>query len=214
MKGRNNMKAYGKLTNKQKEVLDFIKSFCASNKYPPSVREICHGLGTNSPATIHTHIKKLIDKGYIQRGENGNKQLKLLVNNEYENAKKDITSVPLLSGIIKVPDAKVFEKPVEYFALPTYLIPPKKEIFTFRVGDEGMTNFGIFKGDIIIAERCKTFKNCDAVIAITDEHEVVLRTLYKEKGYIRLQPENDFMNPIILEECTILGKPIALYRKF
>ena len=208
------MKAYGKLTNKQKEVLDYIKSFCATNKYPPSVREICHGLGINSPATIHTHIKKLIDKGYIQRGENGNKQLKLLVNNEYENNKREITSVPLFSGIVNSSLDKLFEMPDEYFALPTYLIPQRKEVFTFRVGDEGMTNFGIFKGDIIIAERCKSAKNCDAVIAITDENEVVLRTYYKEKGYIRLQPENDFMNPFILENCVILGKPIGLYRKF
>lgn len=208
------MKAYGKLTNKQKEVLDYIKSFCATNKYPPSVREICHGLGINSPATIHTHIKKLIDKGYIQRGENGNKQLKLLVNNEYENNKREITSVPLFSGIINSSLDKLFEMPDEYFALPTYLIPQRKEVFTFRIGDEGMTNFGIFKGDIIIAERCKSAKNCDAVIAITDENEVVLRTYYKEKGYIRLQPENDFMNPFILENCVILGKPIGLYRKF
>ena len=208
------MKAYGKLTNKQKEVLDYIKSFCATNKYPPSVREICHGLGINSPATIHTHIKKLIDKGYIQRGENGNKQLKLLVNNEYENNKREITSVPLFSGIVNSSLDKLFEMPDEYFALPTYLIPQRKEVFTFRVGDEGMTNFGIFKGDIIIAERCKSAKNCDAVIAITDENEVVLRTYYKEKGYIRLQPENDFMNPFILEDCVILGKPIGLYRKF
>ena len=208
------MKAYGKLTNKQKEVLDYIKSFCATNKYPPSVREICHGLGINSPATIHTHIKKLIDKGYIQRGENGNKQLKLLVNNEYENNKREITSVPLFSGIINSSLDKLFEMPDEYFALPTYLIPQRKEVFTFRIGDEGMTNFGIFKGDIIIAERCKSAKNCDAVIAITDENEVVLRTYYKEKGYIRLQPENDFMNPFILENSVILGKPIGLYRKF
>lgn len=208
------MKAYGKLTNKQKEVLDYIKSFCASNKYPPSVREICHGLGINSPATIHTHIKKLIDKGYIQRGENGNKQLKLLVNNEYENNKREITSVPLFSGIINSSPDKLFEMPDEYFALPTYLIPQRKEVFTFRVGDEGMTNFGIFKDDIIIAERCKSVKNCEAVIAITDENEVVLRTYYKEKEYIRLQPENDFMNPFILKNCVILGKPIGLYRKF
>lgn len=208
------MKAYGKLTNKQKEVLDYIKSFCASNKYPPSVREICHGLGISSPATIHTHIKKLVEKGYIQRGENGNKQLKLLVNNEYENSNSEITSVPLLGKITAGTPIEAIEMPDEYFALPAYLIPQRKEVFTLRVEGDSMVNAGIHSGDIIIVERCKTAKNGDMVVAMSDEHEVTLKTFYKEKGYIRLQPENDFMNPIILKTCTILGKPIGLYRKF
>ena len=137
------MKAYGKLTNKQKEVLDFIKSFCASNKYPPSVREICHGLGTNSPATIHTHIKKLIDKGYIQRGENGNKQLKLLVNNEYENAKKEIKT-SLLNDCIK--DAYLLNLPPSYkgkrlkiyFSHQVSNCPPT---FDIEVNNKGLVHF-------------------------------------------------------------------------
>ena len=104
--------------------------------------------------------------------------------------------------------------PDEYFALPTYLIPQRKEVFTLRVEGDSMINAGIHSGDIIIVERCKTAKNGDMVVAMSDEHEVTLKTFYKEKGYIRLQPENDFMNPIILKDCTILGKPIGLYRKF
>lgn len=208
------MKTYGKLTTKQKEVLEYIKSFCASNKYPPSVREICHGLGVNSPATIHTHIKKLSEKGYIKRGENGNKQLKLLVTNEYENSKNEIKSVPLIGKKRYNVPLDAIEKPDEYFAIPSYLIPQRKEVFTLRINDNDMINSGIYQGDIIIAERCKNAKNNEKVIAITDDNKIVFRTLCKDKGYYSLKAENDFVNPIIVNEPNILGKPIGLYRNF
>ena len=208
------MKAYGKLTNKQKEVLDYIKSFCASNKYPPSVREICHGLGVSSPATIHTHIKKLVEKGYIQRGENGNKQLKLLVNNEYENNNSEITSVPLLGKITAGTPIEAIEMPDEYFDLPVNLVANKKDIFTLRVSGESMINVGIYDNDIIIVERKNDAKNGDIVVAMNDDNEVTVKTFYKEKDHFRLQPENDTMEPIILKNVTILGKVVGLYRKF
>lgn len=208
------MKTYGKLTTKQKEVLEYIKSFCATNKYPPSVREICHGVGVNSPATIHTHIKKLSEKGYISRGENGNKQLKLLVTNEYENGKNEIKSVPLIGKKRYDNPLDALEKPDEYFAIPTYLIPQRKEVFTLRVNNDDMINIGICQKDIIIAERCKSAKNGELVIAITDDNKIVFRRLTKDKGYYTLDAENDFVNPIVITEPNILGKPISLYRNF
>lgn len=208
------MKTYGKLTTKQKEVLEYIKSFCATNKYPPSVREICHGVGVNSPATIHTHIKKLSEKGYISRGENGNKQLKLLVTNEYENGKNEIKSVPLIGKKRYDNPLDALEKPDEYFAIPTYLIPQRKEVFTLRVNNDDMINIGIYQKDIIIAERCKSAKNGELVIAITDDNKIVFRRLTKDKGYYTLDAENDFVNPIVITEPNILGKPISLYRNF
>ena len=104
--------------------------------------------------------------------------------------------------------------PDEYFALPSYLIPQKKEVFTLKVDRDSMINAGIFSGDIVIVERCNTAKNGEIVVAMNDDNEVTLKTFYKEKDYIRLQPENDFMNPIILKNVTILGKAIGLYRKF
>jgi len=203
-----------KLTNKQKEVLDYIKMFYAKNKYPPSVRETAQALDVSSPATIHVHIQKLIEKGYLRRSNTSNHQLQILVDNEYEEKDNKVTNVPLLGKVTAGTPIEAIEMPDEYFALPTYLIPQKKEVFTLRVDGDSMINAGIFTNDIVIVERCNTAKNGDMVVAMNDENEVTLKTFYKEKDYIRLQPENDFMNPIILKDVTILGKAIGLYRKF
>lgn len=208
------MKNLGKLTNKQKNVLDYIKKYIAENKYPPSVREICRGLDFSSPATAHVHISKLIEKGYLKRSTSSSHQLQLLVSNEYDFVDEEITTVPLLGKITAGNPIEAIEMPDEYFALPTYLIPKKKEVFTLRVDGTSMINAGIFDNDIVIVERCNDAKNGDIVVAMNDENEVTLKTFYKEKDYIRLQPENDFMNPIILKNVTILGKLIGLYRKF
>lgn len=208
------MKSLGKLTTKQKDVLNYIKKFIADNKYPPSVREICKGLKVNSPATAHVHINKLIEKGYLKRSTSSSHQLQLLVSNEYDFEDESITTVPLLGKITAGSPIEAIEMPDEYFALPTYLIPKKKEVFTLKVDGTSMINVGIFDGDIVIVERCNTAKNGDIVVAMTDENEVTLKTFYKEKDYFRLQPENDFMNPIILKNVTVLGKAIGLYRKF
>jgi repressor LexA len=103
--------------------------------------------------------------------------------------------------------------PDEYFTLPTYLIPTKKEVFTLRVSGESMINAGVHDGDIIIVQRQDTANNGDMVVAMTEENEVTLKTFYKEDGYFRLQPENDTMDPIILDKVYIVGKAIGLYRK-
>lgn len=208
------MKVLQKLTPKQKEVLDYIKMFTAKNKYPPSVRETAHALDVSSPATIHVHIKKLIEKGYLRRSNNSNHQLQLLVNNEYEENDNQIINVPLLGKVTAGSPIEAIEMPDEYFALPSYLIPQKKEVFTLRVDGDSMINAGIFSEDIVIVEKCSVAKNGDIVVAMNDENEVTLKTFYKEKDYFRLQPENDFMTPIILKNVIILGKAIGLYRKF
>ena len=208
------MKVLEKLTPKQKEVLDYIKLFSAENKYPPSVRETAQALDISSPATVHVHIKKLIEKGYLRRSNSSNHQLQLLVNNEYEEKDNEITNVPLLGKVTAGSPIEAIEMPDEYFALPSYLIPQKKEVFTLRVDGDSMINAGIFTNDIVIVERCNTAKNGEIVVAMNDDNEVTLKTFYKEKDYIRLQPENDFMTPIILKNVTILGKAIGLYRKF
>ena len=202
------------LTNKQKEVLTFIKKFQAENKYPPSVRQICNALELRSPATVHAHIQNIIDKGYLKRSKQGNHLIELLLPNEFEMHNEDIVSVPLLGKVTAGSPIEAIEMPNEFFSLPTYLIPKHKEVFTLEVSGDSMINAGIFDGDIIIVERCNTAKNGEKVVAMNDENEVTLKTFYKENGYFRLQPENDFMNPIILNNVTILGKAIGLYRKF
>jgi len=202
------------LTKKQKEVLDFIKRFHAENKYPPSIRQICSAINLSSPATVHVHINHLVDKGFIKRSDEGNKALELLIPNEYEDKGEDVVNVPLLGKITAGSPIEAIEMPNELFSLPAYLIPKKKEVFTLRVDGESMINAGIHSDDIVIIERSNTAKNGEIVAAMNENNEVTLKTFYKEKGYFRLQPENDYMEPIILDKVTILGKAIGLYRKF
>ena len=203
-----------KLTSKQKEVLTYIKKFQAENKYPPSVRQIAQALELKSPATVHAHIQNIINKGYLKRSKHGNHLIELLVPNEFEAQNENITSVPLLGKVTAGNPIEAIEMPNEFFPLPSYLIPKQKEVFTLEVSGDSMINAGIFDGDIVIVEKCNTTKNGDKVVAINDDNEVTLKTFYKENGYFRLQPENDFMNPIILKNVTILGKAIGLFRKF
>lgn len=202
------------LTKKQKEVLDFIKRFHAENKYPPSIRQICSAINLSSPATVHVHINHLMDKGFIKRSDEGNKALELLIPNEYEDKGEDVVSVPLLGKITAGSPIEAIEMPNELFSLPAYLIPKKKEVFTLRVDGESMINAGIHSDDIVIIERGNTARNGEIVAAMNENNEVTLKTFYKENGHYRLQPENDTMDPIILDKVSILGKAIGLYRKF
>lgn len=206
------MQKYNDLTTKQKNILIFIKKFMANNKYPPSIREICTALNLKSPATVHVHINNIIAKGYLKRSPNSNHALELLTPNEFEN--ESIISVPLLGKVTAGSPIEAIESCNEYFNLPAELVPKGKEIFTLKVSGESMINKGIYDKDIVIIERKNTAKNGDIVVAMNDDCEVTLKTFYKEDGYFRLQPENDFMTPIILKNITILGKAIGLYRKF
>ena len=201
-----------KLTNRQNEVLDYIKNYIATHGYPPTVREIGKALGLNSPATIQSHITALETKGYVKKTNSKYRTLEIVGNNEYVN--EDIAQVPLLGKITAGSPIEAIEMPNDYFALPSYLIPNNEEVFTLRVSGESMINAGIFDGDIVIVQRQNVARNGEIVVAMTEENEVTLKRFYKESNYIRLQPENDTMEPIILANCSILGKAIGLYRKF
>ncbi len=200
-----------KLTKRQEDVLNFIKSYVAGHGYPPAVREIGKALGLNSPATIQSHISALENKGYIKKTNSKYRSLEIVGNNEYLN--DNVVEVPLLGKITAGSPIEAIETPNEYFSLPAYLIPSKEEVFTLKVSGESMINAGIFDGDIVIVQRQNVAKNGDIIVAMTMENEVTLKTFYKESDHIRLQPENDTMSPIILPNCHILGKAIGLYRK-
>lgn len=200
------------LSAKQNEILIFIKKFMAENKFSPSVREICKGVGLNSPATVHVHLKNLIEKGLIKRNPKNNRLIELMVPNEFENKTDNIVSVPLLGKVTAGNPIEAISNPDEYFPIPANMIPLGKEVFTLRVSGDSMINAGIYDNDIVIVEQTNVAKNGDIVVAMNDENEVTLKKFYKEKNYFRLQPENDFMLPIILKNVTILGKAIGLYR--
>lgn len=201
------------LTKRQEEILNYIKSFMVSHGYPPTVREIGKDLGLSSPATIHTHLNNLAKKGFIKKEETKNRAIELLVENEFVPKEETVADVPLLGKITAGSPIEAIERPDEYFTLPSYLIPRNKQVFALNVSGCSMINAGILDGDIVIVEKTNTARNGEIVVAMTDENEVTLKTFYKENGYFRLQPENDTMEPIILDNVTILGKAIGLYRK-
>lgn len=202
------------LTDRQNEILDTIKKYIAKNGYPPTVREIGTILNLSSPATTHFHLNRLEKKGYIKKGKSKNRCLEILVPNEYLEKNENAVTVPLIGTITAGNPIEAIEKPSEFLTIPTEIIPKKSEVFALNVQGTSMINKGINDGDIVIIKRNNTAENGEIVAAMTSEHEVTLKTFYKEKDHIRLQPENDTMAPIILDNVTILGKAVGLYRKF
>lgn len=202
-----------KLTRRQEEILNYIKEYIVSNGYPPTIREICKAVGVSSPATVHAHLTNLENKGFIKKEDTKNRAIEVLVKNEFANKDDLVVEVPLLGKITAGSPIEAIEQPDEFFSLPAYLIPKNKDVFTLNVSGCSMINAGILDGDIVIVERQNTARNGEIIVAMTNENEVTLKTFYKEDGYVRLQPENDTMEPIILDNVTILGKAIGLYRK-
>lgn len=201
-----------KLSKRQEDILKTIKKFIAKYGYPPTVREIGEIQKLNSPATTHFHLAKLEEKGYLKRNSSKNRALELLVENEYLENENSV-EVPLIGTVTAGSPIEAIEVPNEFFTVPTSLIPPKSEVFSLKVSGESMVEAGIFDGDIAIIERKPDAHNGEMVVAMTEENEVTLKTFYKEKDHFRLQPENKTMNPIILDNVSILGKVIGIYRK-
>lgn len=202
-----------KLTGKQKYILQILKQLIAENGYPPTVREIGEKANLSSPATIHFHLSKLEEKGYIKKGDNKNRTIEILVPNEYLQKDESVIEVPMLGKVTAGTPIEAIETPDEYFSIPASMISTTNEVFTLKVSGESMINVGIYDGDILIVERRNTARNGETVVAMNSDNEATVKTFYKEDGYFRLQPENDTMEPIILKEVTILGKVIGLYRK-
>ncbi len=202
-----------KPTKKQTEVLTFIKKFIVENGFPPSIREIGKGLNLSSSATVFVHLKNLEEKGLIRTTSSKFRTIELLVDNEYAEVNEDVVKVPLLGKVTAGNPIEAIENPDTFFSLPINLVPSKDEIFTLTVSGDSMINAGILDNDIVIVKKSKTANNGEIVVAMTEDNEVTLKRFYKEKDHIRLQPENDAMEPIILDNCTILGKAIGLYRK-
>lgn len=202
-----------KLTNKQEQILTTIKKFIADNGYSPSIRELCSLCNLSSTATMFVHLKNLTSKGYINQTGSKSRTIELNVPNEYDKKSDNVINVPLLGKVAAGNPIEAIERPNEFFSIPKELIPLKTEVFTLEVNGDSMINIGIYDGDIVIVKRSNTANNGEIVVAMTDENEVTLKRFFKESNHIRLQPENDYLEPIILNNVTILGKAIGLYRK-
>ncbi len=201
-----------KLTNQQEKILNTIKKFIAEKGYAPTIRELCKLCNLSSTATMFVHLKNLTKKGYINQTESKFRTIELNVPNEFDDKHDAVASIPLLGKVAAGNPIEAIENPNEFFSLPKELLPKNHEVFALEVRGESMINVGIYDGDIVIVEREKTANNGEIVVAMTDENEVTLKRFYKENNHIRLQPENDTMDPIILNNCYILGRAIGLYR--
>ena len=204
---------YGKINKKTNRCLKLRQKLHCITRLPTDSQRNWKSPKYFITSNYSCHLANLEAKGFIKKDGSKNRAIELLVKNEFDKENDLVSEVPLLGKTAAGSPIEAIEVPDEYFPLPTYLLPKGKEVFTLEVDGTSMINAGIYDGDIIIVERQNTARNGEIVVAMTDENTVTLKTFYKENGHIRLQPENDTMSPIILDNVTILGKAIGLYRK-
>lgn len=200
-----------KISQKQQQILDYIKNVSREKGYPPAVREICVAVGLKSPSTVHSHLTKLEQKGYIRRDPAKPRAIEILD----EQAKwldDHITLVPLVGRVTAGVPILAAEQIESYFPLP-YELTNHEEVYMLNVVGESMINASILDGDKIIVRQQETAQNGDIVVALLDDEDVTVKRFFKEKDRIRLQPENDTMSPIYCTEVKIIGKVIGLYRE-
>ena len=203
--------AYGKISEKQKEILEYIKSEILNRGYPPAVRDICEAVHLKSTSSVHSHLETLEKNGYIRRDPTKPRAIEIL-DDTFNLVRREVVNVPLLGRVAAGQPLLAVENIEAYFPVPSEYMP-NEESFMLRVKGESMINAGIFDGDNILVQRQSTASNGDMVVALVDDSATV-KTFYKEDGYYRLQPENDSMEPIIVEECSILGKVFGVFRFF
>lgn len=200
---------YGKISTKQKEILEYIKAQIINKGYPPAVREICEAVKLKSTSSVHSHLETLEKNGYIRRDPTKPRTIEI-VDDGFNLSRRDLVNVPIVGVVTAGQPILAVENIEGYFPMPAEDIP-NAETFMLRVKGESMINAGIFDGDKILVEKSSTADNGDIVVALIDD-SVTVKTFYKEKNHFRLQPENDTMDPIIVEELSILGKVIGLFR--
>lgn len=201
--------AYGRITKKQTEILEYIKSQILNKGYPPSVRDICTAVNLKSTSSVHAHLETLEKNGYIRRDPTKPRAIEIIDDN-FNLTRRELVNVPLIGQVAAGQPLLAVENITSYFPIPAEFIP-KEEVFMLNVKGESMVNAGIYDGDQIIVKQQSTASNGEIVVALVDDSATVKR-FYKENGHIRLQPENDFMEPIIVDSCEIIGKVIGLIR--
>ena len=201
--------AYGRITKKQTEILEYIKSQILNRGYPPSVRDICTAVNLKSTSSVHAHLETLEKNGYIRRDPTKPRAIEIIDDN-FNLTRREVVNVPLIGQVAAGQPLLAVENITSYFPIPAEFIP-KEEVFMLNVKGESMVNAGIYDGDQIIVKQQSTASNGEIVVALVDDSATVKR-FYKENGHIRLQPENDFMEPIIVDSCEIIGKVIGLIR--
>ena len=201
----------GKISPKQKEILEFIKDQILTRGFPPSVRDICEAVHLKSTSSVHSHLETLEKNGYIRRDPTKPRAIEIL-DDTFNLTRREVTNVPLVGRVAAGEPILAQENIENYFPIPVEMLP-NNNTFMLTVKGESMINAGILDGDMVLVEEDQTASNGDMVVALVDDSATV-KTFYKEEGVYRLQPENDFMDPIIVKEVSILGKVIGVIRLF
>ena len=203
---------FGKISAKQQEILEYIKEEILKKGYPPTVRDICEAVKLKSTSSVHSHLSTLENNGYIKRDPTKPRAIEIIDDNFNAMMRQEMASIPIVGRVAAGEPILAQENIEGFFPLPMDYVP-NADSFVLRVKGDSMINAGIHSGDIVFVESCNTAINGDIVVALIDDSATV-KTFYKEKGHIRLQPENDTMEPIIVNECTILGKVFGVFRSY
>ena len=203
--------AKGKISSKQKEILDFLKEEILRKGYPPSVREICDAVNLKSTSSVFAHLETLEKNGYIRKDPTKPRAIEI-VDDSFQQVRTEMTSIPIVGTVAAGQPILADENIIGFFPIPMELVP-NAETFALKVKGDSMINAGIFNGDSIFVEKCDIAKNGDTVVALVEDSATV-KTYYKEKDHIRLQPENDTMEPIIVDDVKILGKVFGVFRLY
>ena len=203
--------AYGRISDKQKEILEYMKQEILNKGYPPTVRDICEAVKLKSTSSVHSHLETLEKNGYIRRDPTKPRAIEIIDEN-FNLTRREMTNVPMVGHVAAGEPILAVENIESYFPIPTEYMP-NAESFMLKVKGESMINVGIFDGDQNLVEKWNTARNGDMVVALVDDSATV-KTFYKENGHIRLQPENDTMEPIIVDDCEIMGKVFGVFRFF
>lgn len=196
--------------SKQEEILQFIKDQLCEKGYPPSVREICSAVGLRSTSTVHGHLERLEKKGYIKRDPTKPRAIEVVDNNLF---KREMINIPVVGTVTAGQPILAVENVEDTFTIPITYVKSDKELFMLTISGESMIEAGILDGDKVIIEKTDTAENGEIVIALIG-NEATIKRFFKEKDHIRLQPENRTMDPIIVDDCKIIGKIVALYREY
>lgn len=203
--------AQGKLSDKQREILEYIKSQILERGFPPAVREICEAVHLKSTSSVHSHLETLEKNGYIRRDPTKPRAIEIL-DDDFNLSRREMVNVPIIGQVAAGEPILAQQNIEDYFPFPAEQMP-NHQTFLLRVKGESMINAGILNGDLVLVEQVPTASNGDMVVALIEDGATV-KTFYKEEGIIRLQPENDTMDPIIVKDVTILGKVIGVMRFF
>lgn len=203
--------SYGKISDKQREILEYIKAEILNKGYPPAVREICEADKLKSTSSVHAHLETLEKNGYIRRDPTKPRAIEI-VDENFNLTRREMVNVPIIGRVAAGEPILAVENIENYFPIPAEFMP-NEQTFILQVQGESMVNAGILDGDYILVEQQTTANDGDMVVALVDDSATV-KTFYKENGYYRLQPENDFMEPIIVSDVMIMGKVIGTFRFF